>query len=76
MKDTPGQDDGDTESDQGRTTKALALLNPRTGKMAQESGSGIPELPLSPGQLSHDAEVQDIRNRPLATGAEAQEPAG
>nr|QTX14818.1 Retron-type RNA-directed DNA polymerase [Klebsiella pneumoniae] len=29
-----------------------------------------------PGQLSHDAEVQDIRNRPLATGAEAQEPAG
>lgn len=58
------------------TLKALALLNPLTGKMAQESGSGIPELPLSPGQLSHDAEVQDIRNRPLATGAEAQEPAG
>ncbi len=66
------QDDGNSESHQRRSAKALALLNPRTGKMAQESGSGIPELPLSAGQLPHHAEVQDTRNRPLAPGAQAR----
>jgi hypothetical protein len=50
-KDPPGSDDGNSESHQRRSAKALALLNPRTGKMAQESGSGIPELSLGTGQL-------------------------
>lgn len=44
--------------------------------MAQEGGSGIPELSLSTGQLSHHAEVQEIRNRPLASDTQAQKPAG
>ncbi|CAQ86923.1 hypothetical protein EFER_p0011 (plasmid) [Escherichia fergusonii ATCC 35469] len=44
--------------------------------MAQESGSGIPELSLGTGQLPHHAEVQDTRNKPLAPGAQAQEPEG
>ncbi|CAH3795924.1 Group II intron-encoded protein LtrA (plasmid) [Klebsiella pneumoniae] len=75
-KDPPGSDDGNSESHQRRSAKALALLNPRTGKMAQESGSGIPELSLGTGQLPHHAEVQDTRNKPLAPGAQAQEPEG
>ncbi len=75
-KDPPGSDDGNSESHQRRSAKALALLNPRTGKMAQESGSGIPEPSLGTGQLPHHAEVQDTRNKPLAPGAQAQEPEG
>ncbi len=75
-KDPPGSDDGNSESHQRRSAKALALLNPRTGKMAQESGSGIPELSLGTGQLPHHAEVQDTCNKPLAPGAQAQEPEG
>lgn len=75
-KDPSGSDDGNSESHQRRSAKALALLNPRTGKMAQESGSGIPELSLGTGQLPHHAEVQDTRNKPLAPGAQAQEPEG
>lgn len=75
-KDPPGSDDGNSESHQRRSAKALALLNPRTGKMAQESGSGIPELSLGTGQLPHHAEVQDTRNKPLAPGAQVQEPEG
>jgi hypothetical protein len=51
IRKTRREDDGNSESDQGRSAKALALLNPRTGKMAQESGSGIPELSLSPGNF-------------------------
>lgn len=66
----------DLKPHQRRSAKALALLNPRTGKMAQESGSGIPELSLGTGQLPHHAEVQDTRNKPLAPGAQAQEPEG
>ncbi|MBM5768217.1 hypothetical protein D3M49_14255 [Klebsiella pneumoniae] len=38
--------------------------------------SGIPELSLGTGQLPHHAEVQDTRNKPLAPGAQAQEPEG
>ncbi|MGW8254680.1 hypothetical protein ACWGMH_19250 [Klebsiella pneumoniae] len=75
-EDPPGSDDGNSESHQRRSAKALALLNPRTGKMAQESGSGIPEPSLGTGQLPHHAEVQDTRNKPLAPGAQAQEPEG
>ncbi len=37
---------------------------------------GIPELSLGTGQLPHHAEVQDTRNKPLAPGAQAQEPEG
>ncbi|MET5513188.1 reverse transcriptase domain-containing protein [Klebsiella pneumoniae] len=39
-----------------------------------ESGSGIPELSLGTERLPHHAEVQDTRNKPLAPGAQAQEP--
>ncbi len=76
IRKTRRSDDGNSESHQRRSAKALALLNPRTGKMAQESGSGIPELSLGTGQLPHHAEVQDTRNKPLAPGAQAQEPEG
>ncbi len=64
-KDPPGSDDGNSESHQRRSAKALALLNPRTGKMAQESGSGIPELSLGTGQLPTMQEVQDTRKANL-----------
>jgi hypothetical protein len=70
------QDDGNTESDQRRSTKALALLNPRTGKMAQESGSGIPELPLSPGHYPMMRKFRIYVTDLWRPGAEAQEPAG
>ncbi|VDA33351.1 hypothetical protein BANRA_02889 [Klebsiella quasipneumoniae] len=49
---------------------------PEQGKWLRRVVQGIPELSLGTGQLPHHAEVQDTRNKPLAPGAQAQEPEG
>ncbi|WP_228712310.1 group II intron reverse transcriptase/maturase [Klebsiella pneumoniae] len=50
-KDPPGSDDGNSESHQRRSAKALALLNPRTGKWLRRVVQGYLNYHSVPGNF-------------------------